>query len=186
MIDTCSVYIGSSINLSNPDEYKTIVNNMFLGLTRDGVSVAAKPNIKEIDFDGKLDRKVKGMDRILGWEVTAECQTLELGEKLLDVSLFKKVSGSSQKFDKYIPSNEMQYNDVLLIGTLSKTQEPILFLVKNAYNSEGFAVETKDKDEAGVKMSLVGTYELGSNDAPFEIYMPKDGQLKKVDIDEVA
>ena len=185
LIDSCSVYMGD-IDLTNPDQYKTLLSNMFLGLTRNGVTVSIKPNIKEIDFDGRKDRKVKGMDRILGWEVGAECETLEIGEKLFDVSLFKKVTTSSTKFDKYVPSGDMAYSNVLLVGTLTKTQEPILVLIKNAYNSEGLTLETKDKDEAGVKMKLVGTYEIGSDEPPVDIFIPKAGELQKVSINEVA
>ena len=35
-------------------------------------------------------------------------------------------------------------------------------------------------------MKLVGTYEIGSDEPPVDIFVPKDGELQKVSINEVA
>ena len=99
---------------------------------------------------------------------------------ILDVMKNENVKFSDITFDSG------GFSNVLLVGTLTKTQEPILVLIKNTYNSEGLTLETKDKDEAGVKMKLVGNYNMGSNEPPVDIFVPKDGELQKVSINEVA
>ncbi|MDB8791953.1 hypothetical protein PN398_14620 [Romboutsia sp. 1001216sp1] len=182
VIDAASVYLG--VTIDNPDDLSGIADKC-IGLTRDSVSLTLKPNVREIDFNGKLERKVKDTSRILGWEVSAECEALELTPQVLNGSLMTKVSTSSTKYDKYVPSNDLVYNDVVVVGTLMGSSNPIVAVIKNAYNAEGLNLETKDSDESVCKMSFQGHYKLGSNDAPCDFYMPKDGVVRKIKIDEM-
>lgn len=168
VIDAASVYLGGTI--TDPSVL-TGLTDKCIGVTKGGVKIEAKPNIREIEFDGKLDRKVKSMERILGWDVKAECEALELSDIVLKGALLDK-STVATGYDKYVPSSTLVYQDLVIVGKLQGTDKPIIAVVKNAYSTEGLNLETKDKDEASCKMSFEGHYTVGSNVAPLEFYMP--------------
>ena len=182
VIDTASVYLGGTI--TDPAELSGLAEHL-LGTTKGGVSITLKPNLRDIEFDGKLERKVKGMSRVLGWEVSAECEVLELTEKVLNGSLMTKKSDSLTKHDKYVPSNDLDYKDLVVVGKLLGTKDPIVCVIKNVYNSEGLNLETKDSDEATCKMSFQGHYTLGSDEAPCDFYIPKAGGVIQLSVDEM-
>ncbi|WP_338659733.1 hypothetical protein QJR30_07635 [Paraclostridium sordellii] len=165
VVDTASVYFGK-IGTINPKELSNLESHL-LGVTRDTIKVEIKPNIKEVDFNGRKGRKVKDMNRILGWEAKAECEALEFTEKVLTASMFVKSDA------KYVPAKDMSYNDVVLVGKVHGTSNPIIIHLKNAYNGEGLSFEQKDGEESGFKMAFVATYEPDSDDAPVDVYMPE-------------
>lgn len=164
VIDTASVYFGQ-IGAISPDDLSNLETHL-LGVTRDSIKVEIKPNIREVEFNGRKGRKVKDMDRVLGWEAKAECEALEFTEKILSAAMFVK-SGT-----KYVPAKDMSYNDVILVGKVQGTSNPIIIHLKNAYNGEGLSFEQKDGEETGFKMEFVATYEPNSDEAPVDVYMP--------------
>ncbi|WP_290060201.1 hypothetical protein [Paraclostridium bifermentans] len=173
LLDVATVYYGD-IDMSNPDNFATILTEeKVLGVTRGGLKVEAKPNIREIEFDGRNGKKIAGMDRILGWEVKAETEALEATPTVFTANGFVKDSTSSTKFDKYIPGEKLTHKDLVLVGKLYKSDQPCIIHIKNAYSGEGLAFEQKDGEEAGFKMAFVGAYTLGSDEMPIDVYYPK-------------
>lgn len=173
LLDVATVYYGD-IDMSSPDNFATILTeDKILGITRGGLKVEAKPNIREIDFNGRNGKKIADMDRILCWEVKAETEALEITSNVLEANGFVKDKTSSTKFDKFIPSMKLNHKDLVLVGKLYKSNEPCIIHIKNAYNGEGLAFEQKDGEEAGFKMAFVGSYTMGSDEMPIDVYYPK-------------
>lgn len=173
LFGVATVYYGD-IDMSNPDNFSTVLTDeVLLGATKGGLKVEAKPNVYEIPFDGRNGRKVAGSEVILGWDVKAETEALEITPNILNTSGFVKDTTNSTKFDKYVPSKKLNYKDLVLVGKLHKSDQPCVIHIKNAYSGEGLAFEQKDGEESGFKMSFIGAYTLGSDEMPIDVYYPK-------------
>lgn len=75
LLDVATVYYGD-INLTEDklDTLDTVLTEENkIGFTKDGLKVEAKPNVRQIEFDGRRERSIAGYDRVLGWTVEVEC-----------------------------------------------------------------------------------------------------------------
>lgn len=176
VVDSGVVYYGD-FDISTLDNLMTTINGQELGLIKSSLKFEAKPEIRDIEYAGSLERKVKGMQRILKWDVSAEADILDFNEKVLTASLIKKESNESTKFDVYSPSidiNEGDYKDLLIVGKKHKSNDPIVIHIFNSYNPEGVSFEMQDKNEAPTSMKFIGAYSFEDDTKkPFKIYMPK-------------
>lgn len=176
LIDVPSIYVGT---ITEPSDL-TKLEGKELGLTKDGMKLSFVPNIREVEFDGKNGRKIKGMERILAWECTAECKGLELSDNALQFSLIKKDSTfTNEGYEKYTPSNDIVYQDIVIVGKMHGSK-PIVVIMKNCYNPQGCAIETKDSNEGTYDFKAESHYDYdplkdaqGTNPIPCEIYLPK-------------
>lgn len=176
LIDTASVYVGVDLTSIDTLDFTTLTDKL-LGITTGGLSFSAKAKIKEIDFNGKLDKSVKGMERVTGWDVKVETESLELSDKVLSMSLLTKGTGTT-KYDVYTGVEgllqDSNYSNIIVVGTVTATEEPVIIEVKNVFNTEGFNFKGKDKDESSYKMSFEPRYDITKlNETPFKIYNPK-------------
>lgn len=180
IIDVPTFYVAT---IDDPSELASLKGKE-LGISKDGVKLAFEPNIREIEFDGKLGRKIKGMERILGWNCSAETKGLELSDTALDFSLIKKDSTfTNAKYEKFIPSNEIEYQDIVIVGKMHGS-DPIVVVMKNCFNPDGCSIETKDSDEGTYDFKAEARYEYdpikdatGENTVPCMIYLPKVPQV---------
>ncbi|MDC4241822.1 hypothetical protein NE398_16930 [Clostridium tertium] len=176
VVDSGIIYYGD-FDTSTLDNLMTTINGKELGLIKSSLKFEAKPEIRDIEYAGSLERKIKGMQRILKWDVSAEADILDFNENVLTASLIKKESNESTKFDVYSPSNNIldgDYKDLLIVGKKHKSNEPIVIHIFNSYNPEGMSFEMKDKDEASTSMKFIGAYTFEDDTKkPFKIYMPK-------------
>jgi len=176
LIDTAVLYYGTFDLSSGLDTIMTQITGKELGVSKGGLKFEAKPEIRDIEFDGALERKIAGLQRILKWDVSVEASVLDFNETVLNASLVKKVTNASTKFDVYEPSDvieDVDYKDLLIVGKKHGSNDAIIIHIMNSYNSEGMAFETKDKDESSVDIKFSGCYKFNSNEKPFKIYMPK-------------
>lgn len=176
LVDSAVLYYGD-FDLSALDSVITTIEGKELGIAKGSLKFEAKPEIRDMEYAGSLERKVAGMQRILKWDVTAEADILDFNENVLTASLIKKEANTSTKFDVYAPSHEIaevDYKDLLIVGKKHLSNEPIIIHVFNSYNPEGISFECKDKDEAATSMKFTGAYNFkNDNEKPFKIYMPK-------------
>lgn len=176
IIDCPTLYVGT---INDPSDL-TSLDGKELGLTKDGLKLALEPNIREIEFDNKLGRKMKDMERILSWNCSAEAKGLELSDKALDFSLIKKDSTfTNAKYEKFVPSNDIAYQDIVIVGKMHGS-EPIVVIMKNCFNPDGCSIETKDSEEGTFDFKAEARYEYnplkdatGENTVPCIIYLPK-------------
>lgn len=175
IIDVPTVYFGT---ITNPAEL-TGLSDKELGMTSGGLKLSFIPTTHEIDFDNKLGRKIKDMSRVLAWECSAEATGLELTKEALEFSLIKTSGAEANGYQKYVPSNTVDYSDIVIVGKIHNSNKPIVVVMKNCFNENGLGIETKDSDEGKFNFKAVAHYEYNSlNEAqgnvemPVEIYLP--------------
>lgn len=176
IVDTPTLYYGD-IDLSNPDTWSTLLKGKEIGYSKGGLKFSAKPTIRQIEYDGRMEKQVQGMDRITKWDISAEGEIVQFRPELLTMSLIKKGTTASTKFDVYEPSNELvtgDYKPLVIVGKVHNSDEPIIIVVENTYNSEGFEFEGKDNDESSAKFTMNAHYKQDSNEAPCKIYCKKN------------
>lgn len=178
IVDNASIYID--VDLANIDTVDlATLSAKFLGQCKGGLEFEAKPQIREMEFDGKLDRKIKGAERITGWDVQASTEALEFSDKVLSLSLLEKDTGvTSTKYDVYKGVQgflaDSNYHNVIIVGTVKDNDVPVIIELKNIINTDGFTFTAEELNEASYSMVLVPRYTMGSNTPPFSIYYPKD------------
>lgn len=176
IIDTATVYYGN-IDTTQVDTLITSLVGKELGISKGGIKIEAKPEVRKVEHDGGLDRNIKGMSRITKWDIKGEGSILEYNPKLLEASLMKKDSTiSSTKYDVYIPQNDLEvgdYQSLVIVGKLHGSDTPCIFIIDNTFNMEGISVDTKDNDEGAFKMAFEGYYESNESNPPFKILTKK-------------
>ena len=163
-------------------EIKTVLSTLDdrLGLGKDSISFKASPKVVEYDYAGKLDRSCKEMEDITAWTVEVEGDVLDFKKTVLQVSLMEKVdSETDTDFEIYSPKSAFNndYSDyvtLLVVGRVKSNDKPIILKVNNTYNSEGFNIKFKDKDNAVTGVKFSGKYSFKNpTQKPFEIIIPK-------------
>ncbi len=178
VLDACTIYLGT---VTDPTKLEGLTE---LGLTNGGVNVNIVPNVREIEFDGKRGRRIKDMSRVLGYEVSVETKGLEINEEILALSLIKKdTSETVAGYTKFIPNNTIEYKDLVVVGQMHGSK-PMVVVLKNCLNEEGFALETSDSLEGTFTLKAFANYDYdpvadvnGTNNAPVVIYVPEEKQV---------
>lgn len=181
LLDTAAVFVVESGFDPETADLSTIVSKC-IGATNGGVSVTATPDIREVEHDGKMERKEKGMERIVGWNVSASATAMELTDTNLTSSLLEK-DDTGTKFIKYTPKSgilqDTDYSDLLVIGRAADGQKMIV-VIRDTFNNQGFSLTTESKNEGKMEMAYDGHYTIDIDvlsdeepKAPFEIYYGK-------------
>lgn len=174
IFDSAMLYYGD-FDLTNIDTFLESLKGKELGLSDGGVTFSSTPEIRQIPVAGHLDRKLKGYERIIKVDGKVEGEILPINKALLEMSLFKKETITSTKYDKYVPVTgvigDAQYKDLLLVGTTGG--EAVIVHIMNTYNNV-LSLETKDKEEGKVKVSFESAYDPSTNKVPVEVYVPKE------------
>ena len=188
VLDACSIYVGT---IEDPSDLSSLADKL-LGLTNGGVTITATPNVRQIEFDGKRERRIKDMNRILGWECGAETKGLEINESSLTLSLIEKEdSFTNEKYERFKPSNNISYKDLIIVGQLHGT-EPMIVVLKDCFNESGFSLETSDSTEGTYSMAAYANYTYdpvkdasGTTIIPMEIYLPKPDGVVAVSVESL-
>lgn len=189
VLDACSIYVGT---IEKPDDLTGLTDKL-LGLTNGGVTVTAAPNVRQIEFDGKRERRIKDMNRILGWDCGVETKGLELNESSLVLSLLEKDSSyTDTTYERFKPSNQISYKDLIVVGQLHGSK-PMIVVLKNCFNESGFSLETSDSSEGTYTLNAYANYTYdpikdaaGTAEIPMEIYLPKsDGGVVAASIESL-
>lgn len=150
-----------------------------LGATKGGGEFSAVPDIRQIEVDGVAGR-AKGLEVINSWDVYLKAKVLEIKESTLQAALCASVistSTSVSDYDIIKARNNIELTDyidnIVWVGTLSGSDDPVIIEVKNALNTDGLKLTTTDKNEAVIDMTFYGHYEQADlNNPPFAIYYP--------------
>ena len=150
-----------------------------LGATKGGGEFSAVPDIRQIEVDGVAGRG-KGLEVINSWDVYLKAKVLEIKESTLQAALCASVistSTSVSDYDIIQARNNIELTDyidnIVWVGTLSGSDDPVIIEVKNALNTDGLKLTTTDKNEAVIEMTFYGHYlQEDLNNPPFAIYYP--------------
>ena len=120
IVDTPTLYYGD-IELSNPDTWAETLKGKELGLSKDGIKFSCKPTVRQIEYDGRMEKQVQGMDRITKWDISAEGEIVQFRPELLPMALIKKGETESTKFELYTPSNKIEDADYKMLVIVVKS-----------------------------------------------------------------
>lgn len=164
-LDSASVFIVDDDFSLDSIDIASIASNC-IGLTQGGADFKAKPDIKELKFDGSNGRPIAGTKRIAKWDVTLEVNAIELLDNTFTLSLLEKKVDEHNKFTEYVPIEgvigDKFYKNVLLVGKTTDGKDAVI-LVRNAINTEGFNLKTEDEKEGICKLKLEGNYTLNKD-----------------------
>ena len=136
--------------------------------------------IRQIEVDGVAGRG-KGLEVINSWDVYLKANVLEIKESTIQAALCASVvstSTSVSDYDIIKARNSIELSDyidnIVWVGTLSGSDDPVIIEVKNALNTDGLKLTTTDKNEAVIEMTFYGHYlQEDLNNPPFAIYYPQ-------------
>ncbi|MFY0127863.1 hypothetical protein ACRS52_06285 [Bacillus cytotoxicus] len=150
-----------------------------LGATTGGTKVGFDREYYDADIDGLLGKMVRGK-WLLKDEPHVETTLVEFTRENLQLALPGMVIDSETDADYDIaqPTNDIpdsNYNDIALVGTISGSDLPVIFVIRNAMVVSSIEVDLKDgKGTVGLKCKFIGHYsESAPTTPPYEIYLPK-------------
>lgn len=158
-----------------------VAGGKLLGATKGGGEFSAVPTVRPIEVDGVAGR-AKGLEVIDSWDVYLKAKVLEIKKSTVKAALAAAVettSTSVSDYDIINAKNSIELSDyidnIVWVGTLSGSDDPVIIEVKNAINTDGLKLTVTDKNEAVIEMTFYGHYEQTDLDTPpFNIYYPKN------------
>jgi hypothetical protein len=153
-----------------------------LGATNGGGKISITGEFIDIEVDGALV-KVKGMAVKQGGTVTAEVNFAELSIPVMQMAtLFKTgesdVDGYTMLQDKAAIEEGDYVENFGFVGQTLNDKKTIIFIMENALCTSGMEIETKNKEQAVVKLTMeaYANLEDGStfDTLPVKIYYPND------------
>lgn len=161
------------------DDFDSAVTaGKLLGATQGGGSFSAVPTVRNILIDG-VKGSAKGLQQIDEWVVTITANIKEISQKAITNALgATTVVDGPTGYKKITANNYLQLTDyttnIVWVGKLSKTDTPVVIVVKNAISLGGLSLNMADKAEGLITTTFTGHYDATDLDSPpFEIYYPK-------------
>ncbi|HDR7670007.1 hypothetical protein ABEX67_19475 [Bacillus wiedmannii] len=174
---TDNFVIGPGVIYKNFKSIKDL--GEMVGATTGGTKVGFDREYYDADIDGVLGKLVRGK-WLLKDEPHVEVTLVELTKENLQLALpGMTVDSTTEKdYDVLTPSNDIpdsNYHDIALIGMISGSESPVIFVIRNAMVVSSIEVDLKDgKGTVGLKCKFIGHYsELAPTTPPYSIYLPK-------------
>lgn len=161
-------------------DFKTIKElGEMVGATTGGTKVGYDREYYDADIDGVLGKMKRGK-WLLKDEPHIELTLVEFTKENLQLALPGMIVDDTTEtdYDVMKPTNEIpdsSYHDIALIGMVSGSNLPIIFVIRNALVVSSIEVDLKDgKGTVGLKCKFIGHYsESAPTTPPYEIYLPK-------------
>lgn len=153
-----------------------------LGATNGGGKISIKGEFVDVEVDGALV-KVKGMVVKQGGTVTAEVTFAELSTPVMQMAtLFKvgesDVDGYTMLQDKGTIEEGDYVENFGFVGKTLNDKKTIIFIMENALCTSGMEIETKNKEQTVVKLTMEAYANLEGESEfdtlPVKIYYPDD------------
>ena len=155
---------------------------VFLGATRGGSVFKVETEIREMPVDGAKG-PVIGDKRIIKVTATLECNfiesTTEIYKRMLPGSSAASYPSSNATHDDITRAFQLSAEDyidnVVLIGEVSGSEEPVILFIENALSDGKLSISLTDNDEAVNKITFIGHFDPDDLDAePWKIRFPQD------------
>ncbi len=166
IVNYATLYWGDFSNIAATAEFVKSLEGKELGVSKEKVSVSAKPKIRQMK--NAADKEL-GWQSVDQWEIKITADMLDFDSTLLESSLFKADESSTSfgAIQGIIPVSS--YKTLLVVGENIKG-EPVIVEVPNSYNSEGIQFDCKNRDEAGIKVNFAGAY-AGKQACPVKVHV---------------
>lgn len=169
-----------------------------LGATAGGVSVKIEQSYRVIEVDGTSHMKVMGLEVLESAFATATAKvkefTAELVKSALNGTLRTAATDEAPTGTKIVETKryieESDYiKNVGIVGKLSGSNEPVIFILDNALATNGLELETEDNSEAVVEQTYEAhaSYEQFDADTfPWRIYFPAQPDPAKAPVGDAV
>lgn len=184
---TAEHYLIHSASLWVNVEYDTVTQKFqadkCLGATTGGVKLNITQELRQIEVDGALNKFV-GQDVIDASgatieatvkEVTAETLGLAINGAVRAAAIDEAPTGYKVVEAKGNIDKTDYVKNIAVVGVISGSTQPIIAILYNTLNTSGLSLETKDKGEAGVPLTLearAGIENAADMKAPVKIFFP--------------
>lgn len=151
-----------------------------LGATNGGGKISCVGEFVNIEVDGALV-KVKGMTVKQGGTVTAEVNFAELSVDVMKMAtLFKEGESDAEGFTMLTDKAAIEEGDYVenfgFVGYTLNNAKQIIFIMENALCTSGMELETKNKEQTVVKLTMEAYANLEDDRTfdtlPVKIYYP--------------
>lgn len=176
LVDAGAVYL----NLDEPDE-------RLLGATSGGNTFTLEQEFRQPEIDGSPG-PLKGTRRIISVNAILEINLIELTKENLMMALAGADSTAS-------PDDSAATHDVIrrtrnitaadyiknvaLIGTVSGSDEPAIFMIYNGLHDDNLELGSQDQNEGILTLTIKGHFEPEAMDQePWEIRWPRNNNLQ--------
>lgn len=183
LIDSATLYRNLSF-----DPTSSMFHGELIGATNGGVEIDITQKYRDVDVDGTYWTPVKGNKVLSSTEVTAKANVKEVTAETLALSIngtnvlvadaneapagYSVVTGK-----RYVEDNDY-IDNVAIVGKISGTDKPIIFILDNCLSTAGAKIKTVDDKEAEIPLELTAhaDYDQLVNDVfPYRIYYPTMG-----------
>lgn len=175
LLDNATVFFTNA-DVTAIDALMTAIQTDKLGTTKGEFKVKVEPQIRGIEYAGKMDRDTKEAERITGWKITAEGEMLNFNDKILTASLMVKETNASTKYDVYGLKKSIDvtdYKSLVAIGKMKNRNDYGVIILNNTFNDAGLEFGMKDNDEASTKFNFTAKYTADDDTPPFKFLKPK-------------
>ncbi|WP_027633060.1 hypothetical protein [Clostridium hydrogeniformans] len=177
-VDSGAVYKNLKYNKENKEWEGTL-----LGATSDGNKLTIENEYRQIEVDGVFTKAVgqevlKSSNATLEInikEITAENIRLAINGEIRDIKEGEAPEGYKVIEGKSKLEESDYFENLALVGTITGSEQPIIVILDNALCTSGLDVETKDDEEAVLKMTFeahAGAEQVANRKLPARIYFP--------------
>lgn len=177
-VDAGAVYKNLKYNKESKQWEGTL-----LGATSDGNKITIEQEYRTIEVDGvfveavgqKVLKSSKAELEINVKEVTAENIRLAINGVVRDVGEEEAPTGYKVVEGKGKLENSDYIDSLALVGTMTGSEQPIIVVLDNALCTSGLDAETKDDEEAILKMKFeahASAEQVADRKLPARIYFP--------------
>lgn len=182
MIDSATLYKNVTFNKST-----NLFSGTLIGATNGGVEVDITQKYRDVEVDGTYWTPVKGNKALSNTEVTAKTNIKEFTAENLSLAINGSITtatadeapaGYTVVNGKRFVDDSDYINNVAIVGKISGTDKPIIFMLDNVLATAGAKIKTKDDEEAEIPVELTAhaSYDQLINNAfPYRIYYPQVG-----------
>ena len=154
------------------------------GATSGGVTVTIEQSYRDIEVDGTSHMKVKGnkvMESATASvtanvkEITAETIRKSLNGSLASAAAIDAPTGYKVITTKRYIEDADYLNNIAVVGRLSGTAEPVIFILDNALCTSGFEGSTEDNNEMVIEQvyeAHASVEQLLADEYPWKILFP--------------
>lgn len=171
MVDAGAVYL----NLGE-------ANERLLGATRGGNSFSIEQDVREPEIDGSPG-PLTGTRRVVEVRPTLTANLLEITRENIMLAIAgseataypDEAAATHDSIRRRRNITAADYiTNIALVGTISGSDEPVIFIIYNALQTDNFEIGTEDRDEGVLELTLTGHFDPADMTVePWEIRYPR-------------
>lgn len=172
-LDAGALYKNWAIGTDTPAN----ATSKLLGATQGGATMSIIPEVRQMSVDG-VKGPTKGYEVIDSHTATLSATVKEITPGSVALALAHSTVSTTAVtgYTQILPGEDIADTDyvtnVAWVGSLIGSSNPIIIIMKNVLNLEGWTLTVADKTEGGVPMVLTAHYDPADFNVPVEIYLP--------------